>query len=126
MSATAHFITVTAADHKGDVSLHARSTSDLPGDGILNAVGCLLMAELKKGTIDPKLTYDAGSAGTATVTAADDGDGGAHLTLTLEPAVDLQSGRLSGAQALTLTAVARAQQRLRLEELTLGGVTNDA
>jgi len=59
MSATAHFITVTAADHKGDVSLHARSTSDLPGDGILNAVGCLLMAELKKGTIDPKRGADA-------------------------------------------------------------------
>ena len=124
MSATAHFITVTAADQGASVSLHARATSDLPGDGILNAVGCLLMAELKKGAIDPKLAYDARSAGTATVTAADDGDGGAHLTLTLDPAVDLQSGRLSGAQALTLTAVARAQQRLRLQELALGGVAS--
>jgi adhesin HecA-like repeat protein len=126
MSATAHFITVTAADRNGDVALHARTSTDLPGDGILNAVGCLLMAELKKGAIDPKLTYDAGSAGTATVTAADDGDGGAHLTLTLDPPVDLQSGKLSGAQALTLTAVARAQQRLRLEELTRGDVTAEA
>ena len=126
MPATAHFITVTAADQNGNVSLHARASDDLPGDGILNAVGCLLMAELKKGAIDRKLMYDARSAGTATVTAADDGDGGAHLTLTLDPAVDLQSGKLSGAQALTLTAVARAQQRLRLEELTLGGVMSDA
>lgn len=126
MAATTHFITVTAADHDGDVSLHARASADLPGDGILNDLGCILMAELKKGTVDPKLTYSTGRSGTAILTAADDGDGGAHLTLTLDPAVELQSGELSGAQALTLTAVARAQQRLRLEELTLGGVTNDA
>jgi hypothetical protein len=106
------------------VSLHARASTDLPGDGILNAVGCLLLAELKKGSIDPKLAYDTGNDGRATVTAADDGDGGAHLTLVLDPAVGLQSGRLSGAQALTLTAVARAQQRLRLEELALGGVAS--
>jgi hypothetical protein len=126
MPATAHFITVTAADHHGDVALHASASTDLPGDGVLNAVGCLLMAELKKGAIDPKLRYDTRSDGTAMVTAADDGAGGAHLTLTLDPAVELQSGKLSGAQALTLTAVARAQQRLRLEELTLGDVTADA
>jgi hypothetical protein len=126
MAATTHFITVIAADHDGDVSLHARASADLPGDGILNSLGCILMAELTKGTVDPNLTYSTGHTGTAMVTAADDGDGGAHLTLTLDPAVELQSGKLSGAQALTLTAVARTQQRLRLEELARGGVTSDA